>query len=294
MKPYRSILFVPANRQRMLDKAPTTGADAILLDLEDAVPEEEKVGAREMVRQYIPTLDGRPLFVRISAASTGLARGDLEAAVVAGLHGVFIPKVDSPDDVRTVAAWLDELEVSAGIVHGSVELICMLESARGVRLGYEIATSSTRVVSLLFASGENGDFQSDMGCDWSVAGTEMLYARSKVVLDSRAAGLAYVLDGVFVDIDNADGLVADTTLSKRLGYTGRTIIHPKHIDPVNRIYTPSNDEVDYYRELLVAFENGLAQGRGAVTFRGKMIDYAMAARAHRVLERSEMISSIPK
>jgi citrate lyase subunit beta/citryl-CoA lyase len=278
----------------MLDKAPTTGADAILLDLEDAVPDEEKATAREMVRDCIPGLDGFPLFVRTSAASTGLARKDLEAAVLPGLNGVFIPKVDSPDDVRTIAGWLDELEVAAGIGHGTVELICMLESARGVRLGYEIAISSPRVVSLLFASGENGDFQTDMGCDWSVGGVEMLYARSKVVLDSRAAGLEYILDGVFVDIDNLDALVADTTLSKRLGYTGRTIIHPKHVEQVNRIYTPSDDEVDYYRELIATFENGLTQGKGAVTFRGKMIDYAMSARAHRVLERSEMISSIPK
>jgi citrate lyase subunit beta/citryl-CoA lyase len=122
----------------------------------------------------------------------------------------------------------------------------------------------------------------------------MLYARSKVVLDSRAAGLEHILDGVFVDIDNLDGLVADTTLSKRLGYTGRTIIHPKHVDQVNRIYTPSAAEVDYYRELIATFETGLTLGKGAVAFRGKMIDYAMAARARRVLERSEMLSSIPK
>jgi citrate lyase subunit beta/citryl-CoA lyase len=278
----------------MLDKAPTTGADAILLDLEDAVPEEEKATAREMVRGYIPSLNGFPVFVRTSAASTGLVRSDLEAALLPGLHGIFMPKLDSPDEVRTVAGWLDELEIGAGIAHGTVELICMLESARGVRLAYEIAMSSPRVVSLLFASGENGDFQTDMGCDWSVSGVEMLYARSKVVLDSRAAGLEHILDGVFVDIDNLDGLVADTTLSKRLGYTGRTIIHPKHVDQVNRIYTPSAAEVDYYRELIATFETGLTLGKGAVAFRGKMIDYAMAARARRVLERSEMLSSIPK
>jgi citrate lyase subunit beta/citryl-CoA lyase len=176
LKPYRSILFVPANRPRMLDKAPTTGADAILVDLEDAVPENERAGARDVVHEYIPRLVGHSVFVRTSAVATGLARRDLEAAVVPGLHGIFIPKVDSPDDVRTVARWLDELEVKGGIAPGTVELICMLESARGVRLAYEIAMSSSRVVSLLFSSGENGDFQTDIGCDWSVDGIEMLYA----------------------------------------------------------------------------------------------------------------------
>jgi citrate lyase subunit beta / citryl-CoA lyase len=276
----------------MMDKAAQTSADAILLDLEDAVPEQEKVAARAMVRTYIDSLVRRHVFVRINAVSTAVARRDLEVIVARGLDGVFLPKVESPEDVRIVAGWLDMLEVTAGLVHGSIELICMLESARGVRLSFEIGSSSERVTALLFASGENGDFQADMRCDWSVGGPELLYARSKVVLDSRAAGLDYVLDGVFVDIDNIDNLIADTTVSKRLGYTGRTIVHPKHIDHVNRIYSPSDEEVSYYRELLSAFDAALAIGHASVTFRGKMIDYAMARRARQVLERREMIRSL--
>jgi len=274
----------------MMDKAAITGADAILLDLEDAVPEDEKGLARNIARAYISRVNSHPVFVRVNAFASKQMLNDLEAVVSPGLCGVFLPKVNSPEEVRTVSDWLDSLEVELGVGPRTVELICMLESANGVRLGYEIGTSSSRVVALLFASGENGDFQTDVGCDWSIDGTEMLYARSKVVLDARSAGLEYVLDGVYVDIDNVEGLVADTTLSKRLGYTGRTIIHPKHVDHVNRAYTPTDVEFEYYSALLAAFEAALAGGRASVSFRGKMIDYAMATRARRVLARKEMFT----
>lgn len=291
MKPYRSLLFVPGNRQRMLDKAPTTGADALLLDLEDAVPLEEKEATRAVLREYIRGLGGRPAFVRPNAVPTGLTRADLEAVVVPGLLGLFLPKVETTDEVRQVGSWLEELEAAAGIERGTVEIICMLETALGVRRTYELASASPRVASVCFASGENGDLQTDLGCDWSVQGTEMLYARSKVLLDARAAGVQYPLDGVFVDIDNLEALVADSTLSKRLGYKGRAIIHPKHVEDVNRIYTPGLEEVRYYRGLLEAFDEAVAEGKASVTYEGKMIDYAMAARARQVLGLAESIDA---
>jgi citrate lyase subunit beta/citryl-CoA lyase len=291
LKPYRSFLFVPSNRPRMLQKAPTVGADALLLDLEDAVPIDEKESARQAARDYIVGLGGRPAFVRTNSVPTGLAQRDLEAVVVPGLHGVFVPKVESPEEMRQVGVWLDELEPGAGLKPGTVEIVCMLESALGVRMAYEIATASPRVASLCFASAEDGDFQTDLGCGWSVEGTEMLYARSKVLLDARAAGLEYPLDGVFADIDNIEGLIADTTLSRRLGYKGRTIIHPKHVEVVNRLYTPTQEELEYYRGLLQAFEQAVANGSAAVSYRGKMIDYAMAARARKVLGVAELMGA---
>lgn len=292
MKPYRSFLFMPGNRQRMLDKGPTTGADALLPDLEDAVPVEEKTAARAMVRDYIPTVEGPDVFVRINSVATGLARDDLEAVVVPGLQGVFVAKVESPDEIRQVAAWLDTLEGSAGIDRGTVVIMAMLETANAVRLGYEIATASPRVGSLCYSGAENGDLQTDLACDWSVEGTEMLYARSKIVLDARAAGIEYPIEGVFAGLDDIDGLVADTTLSKRLGYKGRTIIHPKHVDAVNRIYAPQPEEIEYYRGLLSAFDDALDDGKASVAYRGKMIDYAMAARAHRVLALAAELGTV--
>jgi len=283
MRPYRSFLFMPGNRQRMLDKGPTTGADALLPDLEDAVPVKEKATARAMVRDYVPTVDGLAVFVRINSVATGMARDDLEAVVVPGLRGVFVAKVESPDEIRQVAAWLEALEEAAGIEPGTIAIVAMLETANAVRLGYDIATASPRVGSLCYSGAENGDLQTDLGCDWSVEGTEMLYARSKIVLDARAAGIEYPIEGVYAALDDIDGLVADTTLSKRLGYKGRAIIHPRHVEAVNRIYAPQPEEIEYCRGLLVAFDTALGEGRASVAYRGKMIDYAMAARARRVL-----------
>ena len=291
MNLYRSILFIPGNRERMLAKGPTTGADALLLDLEDAVPVDEKPAARQMVRGYIPTVDRPPVMVRLNAVATGLTRDDLDAVMVRGLRGVFLAKTQSADEVRQVAGWLDELESRRGIAPGAIELVCMLETADSVRLAWEIATASPRVGSLCYSGAENGDLQTDLGSDWSVEGTEMLYARSKIVLDARAAGIEYPLEGVYAEIDDIDGLTADTILSKRLGYRGRTIIHPKHVEVVNRIYSPQPEEVEYFRGLLTAFDAALADGRGSVTYRGKMIDYAMATRARRVLALAETLAA---
>lgn len=283
MKPLRSLLFMPGNRQRMLEKGPTAGADALLPDLEDSVPLEEKAAARGLLHGYIPNHAGHTIFVRTNGLSSGETRQDLEAVVGPGLAGIFLPKAESADEIRQVAAWLDELESAAGLPSGQVEVVVMLESALGVLRAYEIASASPRVASLCFASAENGDLQTDLGCDWSHEGTEMLYARSKVILDARAAGVDYPLDGVYADLENESGLIADTTLSKRLGYRGRTVIHPRQIEPVNVIYTPSPDELAYYERLLATFEAATAEGRASAAFEGKMIDYAMAARARRVL-----------
>ncbi|MGH7862653.1 MAG: HpcH/HpaI aldolase/citrate lyase family protein [Candidatus Dormibacteraceae bacterium] len=289
MRPYRTLLFVPGNRERMLEKAPTVGADALLFDLEDAVPENDRPLARDMIKARIGTLEGVPAYVRVNATGTGHTQNDLEAVVVPGLDGIFLPKVQDAQEVIQVSDQLAAVESRAGMEVGRVEIIAMMESARGVRAAYEIASASPRVASLCFGSGENGDFQTDMGCGWSVEGTEMLYARSKVVLDARAAGIQYPLDGVFVDIDNLDALAADTLLSKRLGYTGRALIHPKHVAIVNRIYTPPEEEISYYRELLSVFDNAIQEGKASVTYQGKMIDYAMAARARQVIGLAESL-----
>ncbi|MDP9483896.1 MAG: aldolase/citrate lyase family protein, partial [Chloroflexota bacterium] len=172
MNPYRSILFIPGDRQRMLDKGPTTGADALVLDLEDAVAVQAKTMARQMIREYIPSLGGMPVFVRLNAVSTGLTRADLESVVVPGLTGVFLAKAESSDEVAQVAGWLAELEPAAGVAAGTVDIVCMLESANSVRIGYDIATASPRVASVVCSSGQNGDLQTDLACDWSVEGTE--------------------------------------------------------------------------------------------------------------------------
>jgi citrate lyase subunit beta / citryl-CoA lyase len=289
MKPWRSFLFIPGHRERMLAKGPTTDADALLFDFEDAVPAGEKERARATVAEFIPTLTRQPAFVRINGPGSGDARADMEAVVGPHLSGLFVPKVETGDEVRELAAWLDELEGATGTSAGQVELVCMIETAPGLRLAYEIAVASDRVASLCCSSAENGDLQTDLGCEWSPEGIEFLYARSKIVADTRAAGRWHPLDGVYARIDDLEGLAADTLLSRRLGYKGRAIIHPSHIETTNRIYTPSVETIEYCRGLLAAFESALAAGNAAVEYEGKMIDYAMATWARRVLEQGELL-----
>jgi len=293
MRPSRSLLFVPGNRPRMLEKAATTGADALVLDLEDAVPHEEKPTARQLVREIALDAHGPAIFVRINSVASSLAHEDLDCVVGPRLTGVFLPKADGPDEVKQVSGWIADLEKHRGVDSGAVEIVAMLESANSVRLAYEVAAASSRVGSVCFSSGQDGDFQTDLGSDWSLEGTELLYARSKVVLDARAAGVEYPLDGVFVDIANLDGLRADTTLSKRLGYKGRTIIHPSHVEIVNQIYTPSAAEREHYRGLLEAFASATAAGRGSARYRGRMIDQAQATRARQVLDLAEAFGVDP-
>lgn len=289
MKPYRSFLFVPGNRRRMLEKGPTTDADALLFDLEDAVPAGEKDVARSMLAELIPGLSEKPAFVRTNAPSTGETRADLEAVVGPGLEGVFVPKVDSAEEVLQVSRWLEELEAATGTPPGQIEMVCMIETAVGLYRAHDIAAASERVASLCCSSAENGDLQTDLGTDWSPEGLEMMYPRAKIVVDSRAAGIEHPVDGVYAALADLDGLEHDTTLSKRLGYRGRAIIHPSHIEAVNRIYSPDPETVAYCRGLLEAFDEALAAGQASVAYDGKMIDYAMATWARRILSQAALL-----
>jgi citrate lyase subunit beta/citryl-CoA lyase len=275
----------------MLAKALTTAADALLLDLEDAVPAAEKDAALEQVAAFLPSARPRAVFVRINHPHE--AHSDVELRRLAPLAptGFFVPKIESAEEVRLVDSSLTALELDAGLPLGEIVLVPMVESALGLLRAYEIASAAPRVGSIGLASGENGDFQTDVGYDWSPQGTELAYARSKLVVDARAAGLAYPIDGVFADLEHEEDLITETTASKRLGFKGRMVIHPKQVDVVNRIYTPGADEVAYYRRLLTAFEEALAAGRGTANFEGKMIDYAMAERARSVIALAASLES---
>jgi citrate lyase subunit beta/citryl-CoA lyase len=168
-------------------------------------------------------------------------------------------------------------------------MICMIETAVGLRRSYDIASASKRVASLCCSSAQHGDLETDLGCDWSPEGLEMMYPRAKIVVDARAAGLEHPVDGVYAGLYDIEGLIRDTTLAKRLGYKGRAIIHPSHIEEVNRIYSPTPETVAYCRGLLEAFENALADGSASVAYEGKMIDYAMEKWARRILGQAELL-----
>ena len=276
-----------------MGKALESGADAVILDLEDSVPVAAKVEARAMVAKAIDGAAaagaGPAVFVRTNAAATGMLADDLVAVVRPGLAAIVMAKVETVEEVRTAAAAIDGMEAGAKLQAGSVEIILSIESALGVHRCYDLVMASPRVASACFGSARDGDLQSDLGCSWSIEGTELLYARSKVLLDTRAAGRKYPLDGVYSDLGDEQGLFQDSRLSARLGYVGRAVIHPKQIVPVRRAYAVPEQEVIYYQRVVSEFEAVEKTGvAAAITVDGKLVDYAMYQRAKRVLELSKL------
>ena len=274
-----------------MTKAVASGADAVILDLEDSVPLASKADARALVAKVIDGVaaaagNSSPpaMFVRTNAAATGLLADDLAVVVRPGLDAVILPKVESIEEIQSVAAALDRHESAAGMRAGAVELILMIESALGVYRCFDLIKASPRVAATCIGGARDGDLQTDLGCSWSIEGTELLYARSKVLLDTRAAGGNILpLDGVFSDLNDEAGLIQDSRLSARLGYVGRTVIHPKQIAPVRQAYAVPQAEVVYYQKVVSEFEAVEKTGVAAITVEGKLVDYAMYARAKRVL-----------
>jgi citrate lyase subunit beta / citryl-CoA lyase len=281
----RSFLYVPANREKFLDKAVGLPADALLLDLEDSVPPAEKAVARAAVAEFAPKVASGRVWVRPNGIESDHGRADLEAIIgVPGLVGLIAPKVDTRDEVLLWDRLIGDLERARGIAPGSTKFVPSVESARGVIFAYEMATAAARVVSLSFGGARDGDLNTDLGCTWSLDGPEMLHARQQVLIAARAARFDTPLDGVFADIRDTAGFERDTDLSRRLGYRGRKLIHPSQIEPCNRLYRPSAAELDYYARVLEAYDAAVAQGHASTTVDGKMVDVAMAAAARRVIE----------
>jgi citrate lyase subunit beta/citryl-CoA lyase len=294
VKPIRTALFAPGSRERVMLKALESGADAAILDLEDSVPAAVKAEARELVANTIAAHAGATarsvaVVVRVNAHATGLLAADLAAVVRPGLDAVLLPKAESVEEIVWTASMLDVHERARGMKSGSVEIVPMFESALGVVRCFEILRSSPRICGSSIGSARDGDLQADLGCAWSIEGTELLYARSKVLLDTRAAGSSLQpIDGVFSDLDDEAGLIADSRLSARLGYTGRTVIHPKQIEPVRQAYAVPAAQAEYYRLVVSEFEAAEKTGVAAITVAGKLVDYAMYQRARRVLALAEL------
>jgi citrate lyase subunit beta / citryl-CoA lyase len=281
----RSFLYVPANREKFLEKAIGLPSDAFIFDLEDSVPPAEKANARGGVREYAPKISDNRVWVRVNGIETGLAQADLDAVIgVKGIAGVFLPKVETRDEVMRWDRMIGTLEAQRGITSGAIKLVLSIESALGVLNAFDMSIAAARVVSLTFGGAQDGDLNTDLGCAWSIDGPEMLHARSHTLLAARAARFDTPLDGVFADVRDADGFERDTALSRRLGYRGRKLIHPGQIEPCNRLYQPSAAELDYYARVLEAFDQAVKQGSASTTVDGRMIDVAMANAARRVLD----------
>ncbi len=281
MRLRRSMLYVPGNSPSMIQNASVYGADAILLDLEDSVPLSEKDAARELVKMALLHLDFEEIevTVRINPLDTHFGVDDLAAVVLPRLDAMRLPKVSYPEDVKRLSNILDTLEEERDIEHGKVHIHPMIETAIGVENAYQIATASDRVDAITIGGQ---DLTTDMGVTKTKEGDELLYARMRIVMAAKAAGID-ALDTVYADINDLEGLKEETIMVKRLGFTGKAAIHPNQIDVINSVFLPLDEEVEEAVSIVKASRIVEKQGKGVVVVDGKMVDAPVVRRAERIL-----------
>lgn len=282
MKLRRTMLYVPGNNAAMVKDAHIYRSDAIMFDLEDAIAVEEKDSARFLVYHALRNLnyEGMETVVRINGLDTPYGRDDIAAMVNAKPNLIRIPKADRAEDVQDVEALVAEEERAAGLEEGTIGLMAAIESPLGVLNSYEIATSSKRLIGIAFGAE---DFVTNMKTTRSKAGIELLFARSHIVASARAAGI-YALDTIFSDLDDEDGLVHEVEVAKQLGFDGKSIISPRQIAPVHRVFQPTDAEIEAAKRVMRAVAEARRINSGVFTVDGKMIDKPIIERAERVIE----------
>jgi citrate lyase subunit beta / citryl-CoA lyase len=287
--PLRTILFVPGNDRRKIDKAFTLGATAVMLDLEDAVAGSEKEAARALVRESaLAARSGCPLVgVRVNSLASGLADADLDALApaLARIALITVPMVDGPDEIRHVAARLDELERAAGMAAGGVAILAMAETARGVLAAREIAESSPRLRTFIFGPADLGR---ELGVEPTAEGAEQLHARSALVLAARAAGKEGPVDGPYLKLDDDEGCAISSDWARRLGFQGKVVLHPRQLPIAAAAFAPSEDDLAWAREVVRAFSQAEAKGVSSIKLAdGTFVDYPVAERARDILRASD-------
>jgi citrate lyase subunit beta/citryl-CoA lyase len=282
-KTMRSLLYVPGISERMILKARDLAADAVILDLEDAIAPEQKAEARMMVARAVHEVDfgNKEVFVRINSLLTEYGVDDVRAVAASGSVGLLIPKAESPDDVAAVCHILMGGRGKAENKQ-SRKLLCLIESPRGVLFSREIATANPMMAGLIFGSA---DFVRATGCILTEGEPELLFARSQTLLAARAAGIA-AFDSPHFVIADLEGLRRTSQAARNLGYDGKTIIHPSHIAIVNEVFAPTSEAIAEAERIVAAMDAAQAEGRGAISLDGRLIDQVHLAHAKKLLEQA--------
>ena len=303
---FRTLLFIPGNNNKFLEKSKSIYPDILCFDLEDSVPLSEKSIARDLIRQtlcsYNNKLDNKDtdnndkinhgtdnndnnyspqLFVRVNSFESGLYDQDIESVICDQLDGIVIPKVNSEIELEKINVIIENLEKQKKI-HKTIRLIPSIESSQGVVNCYNIAKFNSRVCSIIFGVF---DYLYDMKLDYVDEGIEYSYARAKIPVDARAAGIS-ALDSIWQKVNDIDGLKRDAKIAKRLGYSGKSIIHPKHIEPVHKVFVPSQNEIEWAKKVVSRLNQIQEKGdkRGAFKIDGRMIDAVHFKQAKLILD----------
>ena len=276
----RSIIFVPGNNSRFLEKAKTLDADIVCFDLEDSVPAAEKDSARNLIKN---ALIKRPeykaeVYVRTNSPLSGLIPADLSKIIQKGIDGIVIPKVNNVKELKKIEKLLTSLEKKHKLK--PIEIIPSIESAEGVVNAYNIASSSKRVSALVFGVF---DLLNDMGIEYVKQSEGAKYARSKIPIDAKASG-KYAIDAIWQDLNDDTGLIEDCKIGRNLGYTGKSIIHPNQIPVAHKIFHPSQAEIEWAEKVYQAYVESTKKNKGATLVEGKMIDEVHFKRAKTLLD----------
>jgi citrate lyase subunit beta / citryl-CoA lyase len=287
----RSLMFVPGNSDRMMTKGLTElpNLDLAMLDLEDGVPPWQKDESRELVASKLGLPPGGPVrYVRINGAASEHFQPDLQTVVVPGLEGIVLPKVERPDEVEVADRILTEREARMGMESGSVKILVAIESSRGLLDARACAAASPRVLGLMFGAE---DYALDIGLPTNRLGEarELIFARSWIV-NAAAAEHVQCVDGVWPDFMDTEGTERDALQARRLGFSGKSTFNPRQIDIINRIFSPSPEDVDLALKVVAAFEEAQKAGQGSIAFGGQLIDLPIVERARRVLRLHEAMS----
>ena len=283
----RSMLFLPGNTPNMLINGNCLGADAVIFDLEDAVSPNEKDAARILVRNTMRYMDfsGCEIIVRINSIDTAFWKQDIDAIMPQQPGLILLPKTSSAADVLEADAYITQVEEKLGLGKNAVGLMPLIETALGVENAFAIA-SATKRVKALFLGAE--DLTADLQCKRTKEGREIEYARTRLVVAARAAGVD-VYDTPFTDVNDDEGIWKDATYAKALGFTGKASISPRHVEVINAVFSPTQKDVDYAYEVMEAIALAEQQGKGAIALHGKMIDAPIVNRAKQTIAMAEAL-----
>ena len=283
----RSMLFLPGNNPNLLINGNCLGSDAVIFDLEDAVAPDQKDAARILVRNTMRYMDfrGTEIIVRINSIDTPYWKRDLDEVMPYKPSLILLPKTGTAADALAADEYMTQIEEKLGFEPNTVGLMPLIETALGVENSFAIA-SCTKRVQALFLGAE--DLTADLQCRRTKEGREIEYARTRLVVAARAAGVD-VYDTPFTDVNDDEGIVKDAELAKALGFTGKSSISPRHVEVINEVFTPTPKEIDYAYEVMDAIAEAKAQGKGAIALHGKMVDAPIVARAQRTIAAAEAL-----
>lgn len=286
MQPNRTYLFAPGNHPRKVAKVFDAGADAVILDLEDAVAISEKVATRSVVVEALQAPRRCRGYVRVNALDTEFTFGDIEAVVAAGVDGIVLPKVERPADLQMVDWMITSLERARKLPVGGIDLMPIIETGKGIANVREICGAGGRLKRISFGAG---DYTRDMGMEWTLAEGELAHARAEVVLASRINDLEAPLDTVFIHIREDAHFNASAVLARQFGFQGKLCIHPVQVPLSNAAFTPSEGEVAWSRKVISAFKDAEAAGSASIQVEGYFVDYPIVVKAERVVALAEAV-----